>query len=107
MITDGNTWHYRAISSLSALHEGKLPNHHGNFYCLNCFNSYTTKNTLKEHEEICNNHDSCCIEMPKWFEKMLKYNPGQKSLKAPFIVYHREKKLSMSVLAGQCLQNVY
>ena len=107
MIIDGNKRHYIAVSSFSALLKGKSSNHNGDFYCLNCFNSYTTKTKLEEHEEICNKHDSCCIEMPKWFEKMLKYNPGQKSLKAPFIVYHREKKLSMSVLAGQCLQNVY
>ena len=87
MISDDNKCHYLAITNLSALLEGKLSNHHGDFYCLNCFNSYTTKNKLKEHEEICNNHDSCHIEMPKWVEKILKYNPGEKSLKAPFAIY--------------------
>ena len=25
--------------------------------------------------------------MPKWFEKILKYNPREKSLKAPFAIY--------------------
>ena len=25
--------------------------------------------------------------MPKWVEKILKYNPGEKSLKAPFAIY--------------------
>ena len=25
--------------------------------------------------------------MPKWFEKVLKYNPGEKSLRAPFAIY--------------------
>ena len=65
----------------------KPSNHKEDFYCLNYFNSYTTKNQLKEHEEICNNHDSCYIEMPKWVEKLLKYNPGEKSLKAPFAIY--------------------
>ena len=25
--------------------------------------------------------------MPKCFEKILKYNPGEKSLKAPFAIY--------------------
>ena len=44
------------------------------FYCLNFFNSYTSKNKLKEHEEVCNNHNSCRIEMCKWIEKILKYN---------------------------------
>ena len=87
MITDGKKWHYLAVTNLSALLQGNSSNHEGDFYCLNCFNSYTTKNKLKEHEEICNNHDSCRIEMPKWVEKILKYNPGEKSLKAPFAFY--------------------
>ena len=25
--------------------------------------------------------------MPQWFEKLLKYNPGEKSIKAPFAIY--------------------
>ena len=87
MITDGKKWHYLAVTNLSALLQGNSSNHEGDFYCSNCFNSYTTKNKLKEHEEICNNHDSCHIEMPKWVEKILKYNPGEKSLKAPFAIY--------------------
>ena len=65
----------------------KSSNHDGDFYCLKCFNSYPTKNKLKEHEEICNNHNTCYIEMPKWVEKILKYNPREKSLKAPFAIY--------------------
>ena len=80
MITGGNKWHYIAVSNLSALLKGKS----SDFYCLNCFNSYTTKSRFKKNEEICNKHDSCHIEMPKWVEKILKYNFGEKSLKAPF-----------------------
>ena len=107
--------------------QGNSSNHEGDFYCLNCFNSYTSKNKLKEHEEICNNHDSCCIEMPKWVEKILKYNSGEKSLKAPFAIYldlecllkkeqscqnnpkksYTKKKLDMSLLVGQCLLDVH
>ena len=87
MITDGKKSHYLAVTNLSALLRGKSSNHHKDFYCLNCFNSYTTKNKLKEHEEICNNHDSCHIEMPKWVETILKYNPAEKSLNAPFAIY--------------------
>ena len=87
MIGDGKNYHYVAVTNLFALLQGNSSNHRGDFYCLNCFNSYTTKNKLKEHEEICNNHDSCHIEMPKWVEKILKYNPGEKSLKAPFAIY--------------------
>ena len=87
MITDGKKWDYLVVTYLSALFKGKLSNHHEDFYCLKCFNSYTTKNKLKEHEKICSNHDSCHIEMPKCFEKILKYNPAEKSLKVPFAIY--------------------
>ena len=87
MITDGKKQYYLALTNLSVLFAKKSSNHDGDFYCLNCFNSYTTNNKLKEHEEICNNHDSFHIEMPKWVEKILKYNPKEKSLKAPFAIY--------------------
>ena len=65
MITNGKKWHYLAITNLSALLQRKSSNHYGDFYYLNCSNSYTTKNILKEPEEICNNPDSCHIKMPK------------------------------------------
>ena len=84
MIGDGKKVHYLAVTNLSALLQKMSSDHKEDFYCLNCFNSYTTKSKLKEHEEICNNHDSCCIEMPDWANKTIKYNPGEKSLKAPF-----------------------
>ena len=87
MITNGKKYHYLAVTNLSALLQGNSSNYEGDFYCLNSFNSYTSKNKLKEHEEICNNHDSCRIEMPKWIDKILKYNPGEKSLEASFSVY--------------------
>ena len=136
MITNSKKYHYLAATNLSALLQGNSSNHEEDFYYLNCFNSYTSMNKLKEHKEICNNHDSCCIEMPKWIEKILKYNPGKKSLKAPFAVYldlecllkkeqscqnnnnnknnnnnieesDTEKRPNMSLLVGQCLQDVH
>ena len=87
MIGDGKKYHYLAVTNLSGLLQGNSSNHEGDFYCLNCFNSYTSKNKLKEHEEICNNHDSCRIEIPEWVDKILKHNSGEKSLKAPFAIY--------------------
>ena len=83
MIGDGKKYHYLAVTNLSGLLQGNSSNHRGDFYCLNCFNSYTTKNKLKEHEEICNNHNSCNIEMPDQVNKFIKHNPGEKSLKPP------------------------
>ena len=103
MITDGEKWHYlalksepmlhneklcnRPVESLSRLLRGKSSNHHGDYYYLNCFNSYSTENRLKEHEEICNKNDSCRITIPRCDDKILKYNHGEKSLKVPFVIY--------------------
>ena len=87
MITDSNKRHYIAASNLPALLLGKSSNHQGDFNCLNCFSSCTARNRLKEHEETYNKHGSCHIGMSKLLEKMLKYNPGEKSLKAPFAIY--------------------
>ena len=102
MITDGKNYHYLAITKLSALLQENSSNHRGDFNCLNCFSSYITKNKLKEHEEICNNHDSCHVEMPKWADKILKYNPREKSLKAPFAIY---LYLECLLKKGQYCQN--
>ena len=66
---------------------GITSNHNGDFYCLNCFHSYRTHNKLKKHEKVCNNNDYCHVDMPKEDEKILKYNHGEKSLKAPFTIY--------------------
>ena len=86
MITDdGKRRHYLAVKSLSALLRGISSSNNGDFYCLNCFHSYRTLK-LKKHKRVCNNHDYCRIDMPKEHEK-IKYLPGEKSLKAPFIVF--------------------
>ena len=31
--------------------------HDGDFYCLNCFQSFTTENKLKNHKKVCQNYD--------------------------------------------------
>ena len=87
MITDGKKWHYLVVKSLSALLRVITSKHVGDFYCLNCFHSYSTKNKLKKHERVCNDHDYCYVEMPNEDHKILKYNHGEKSLKTPAIIY--------------------
>ena len=58
MITDNNkNWHYLAVKSIPRLFRRITSNHDGDFYCLNCFQSYTTENKLKKHERICKDHD--------------------------------------------------
>ena len=86
MITDDTKWHYLAVKSLSALLRGITSNHNGDFYCLNCFHSYGTKEKLKKHEKVCNDHDYSYVEMPNDNNNILKYNHGEKSLKTPFMI---------------------
>ena len=87
MITDGETWHYLAVKSLSALLKGITSKHVGDFHCLNCFRAYTTNNKFEKHKNVCENHDYCCVEMPNEDNKILEYNHGEKSMKSPFIIY--------------------
>ena len=74
----------RPISSLSRLFRGITANNHGDFYCLDCLHSFRTDNALKN---ICGNNDYCHVEMPTKDNNKLKYNHGEKSLKAPFEIY--------------------
>ena len=98
MITDNNNrWHYLTVKNLPALFRGITSSDNED---LNCFHSYRTLNKLKRHKRIFNNHDYCRIDMPKENEK-IKYLPGEKSLKAPFIVYADLECLLEKVQYGQ------
>ena len=63
MITDGEKWHYTAVTRLSGLLRGVTGNNNGDFYCLSCFHAYRTENKLEKHKKICENHDYCHVEM--------------------------------------------
>ena len=49
--------------------------------------THRPKNKFKKHETVCNDHDYCYVEIPNEYNKILKYNHGEKSLKAPFMIY--------------------
>ena len=87
MISNGENWHYLTVKNLSRLLRRITSNHDGDFYCLNCFHSYRTKNKLEVHKKICENRDYCHVEMPTNDNNTIKYNQGEKSIKLPFIVY--------------------
>ena len=87
MITDGEKWQYLALKSISALFRGITGNNNGDFYYLNCFQSYATENRFKKHKKICENHGYCYVEKPEEENKIFKYNQGEKSMKVPFITY--------------------
>ena len=50
MITDSTKWHYLAVESLSALLTG-ITSNHDDFYCLDCFHSYSTEKNFKNMKE--------------------------------------------------------
>ena len=86
MITNGEKWHYLAVKDLLGLLRGIKSTHTEDFYCLNCFHSYRTKNKLEAHKKICENHNYCNVEMPTKNNTVIKYNQGEKSIKLPFVV---------------------
>ena len=80
-------WHYLGVKSLTALLKGITSKNLGDFYCLNCFHTYTTKNNLEKHKSVCENHDYCYVEMPEEDNKMLKYNHDEKSMMVSLVIY--------------------
>ena len=87
MISNGENWHYVVVKSLSGFLTGITSNHKEDFYCLNCFHSYRTKNKLESHKKICENRNYCNVEMSNEYNKIIKYNQGEKSIKSLFIIY--------------------
>ena len=79
--------HKKPTQSLSKLYRGITSNHNGDFHCLRCLHSYRTDKILKDHARICNNHKCCQIVMPAKGKNILRYNSGEKSLKAAHIFY--------------------
>ena len=73
--------------NLPMLFRGITSKNNGNFYCLNCFSSFRTKNALKNHENVCRDHNYFYIEMPNKENNILKYNPREKSMKIPFSIH--------------------
>ena len=50
------------------------------------FQSYSTKEKLKKHKNVCENHDYSFVEKPEEDKKMSKYNHGEKCMKVPFLI---------------------
>ena len=62
---------------LSALLRVILSKHDGDFYCLNCFHLFRTKNKLESHKKVCENKEFCNVVYAQYC----------KSDKAQFIIY--------------------
>ena len=87
MISNGENWHYLVVKNLNGLLKGITSNHKEDFYRLNCFCAYSTRNKLEEHKKICENHNYCNVETPNNDNKIIKHNQGEKSIELPFIIY--------------------
>ena len=70
------------------MHQKNL-NHKGDFYRLNCLNSFRTKNNLmkESHEKAGKVKDFCKIVLPSEKNKRLKFNQYTKSDKILYIIY--------------------
>ena len=59
MISNREIWHYLAVKKLSSLLRGTTSKDNADFYCLNCLQSFRTKNKLASHKRACENKDFC------------------------------------------------
>ena len=87
MTTDGKKYNYLAVKKLSVVLRVVTSNHNGDFYCLSCLHQYNTENKLKRHEKVCIDHDYSYVKVLNEYNKILKYNYGENSLKVAFIIY--------------------
>ena len=87
MITDGEKLHYLTVKNLSGLLRRITSTQKEDFYCLNSFRLYRTRNKLEADKKICENHNYCNVEMPTKDNNLIKYNQGEKSIKLPFVTY--------------------
>ena len=94
MISNGEKQPYLTIKKPSALLRGITSEHHSDFYCLNCFDSFATENKLQSRKRAYENKDFCNVNMSYEHTKILEFNHIQKSDQAPFIIYvHLESKI--------------
>ena len=75
MISNGEKgrWHYLSVKKLSALLRGITSKNYGDFYFLNCFHSFRTKNKLQSHKKVCENKDFFSIIVPSEYTKILEF----------------------------------
>ena len=70
MIPNRKECHHLPVKKLLALLRGITSKHYGDFYCLNCFHSFRTRNDLECHKKVCENKD---FVMQLCFLETLKY----------------------------------
>ena len=87
LIKDGENSHYCLVKNISALLSSQINNHKGaRYYCLNCFNSFKSPDSLDKHKEYCYNNECVKISMPPQ-NTFLRFKNFRYSEKAPFAIY--------------------
>ena len=87
LIKDGEKSHYCLVKNISALLSSQINNNdHKRYFCLNCFNSFKSPDSLDKHKEYCYNNECVKISMPPP-NTFLKFKNFRYSEKAPFAIY--------------------
>ena len=87
LIKDGKNSHYCLVKNISALLSSQINNHeHKRYFCLNCFNSFKSPDSLDKHKEYCYNNECVKISMPPP-NTFLRFKNFRYSEKAPFAIY--------------------
>ena len=87
LIKDGENSHYCLVKNISALLSSQINNNdHKRYFCLNCFNSFKSPDSLDKHKEYCNNNECVKIMMPPQ-NTFLRFKNFRYSEKAPFAIY--------------------
>ena len=85
MITHDEKWHYLAVK-ISVLLRGITSKHDDDFYCLNCFHSFRTKNKLEPYKTFYENKDFYGVIMPSEDTNILEFNQ-KRNVMTPSIIY--------------------
>ena len=87
LIKDGGKSHYCLVKNISALLSSQINNNdHKRYFCLNCFNSFKSPDSLDKHKEYCYNNECVKISMPPP-NTFLRFKNFRYSEKAPFAIY--------------------
>ena len=79
--------HYTLVKNKSALIASQINNHgHKRHFCLNCFNSFNSPETLETHKEYCYKNENVKTLMPPP-GTYLRFKNFLHSEKAPFVIY--------------------
>lgn len=88
LITEEEKSHYVLIKDFNKLMYNQNKHKARKHYCMYCLQSFSTKNTLKKHSEICMTFNGKqAIKMPDKKHNILKFENHYRELPVPFVIY--------------------